>query len=149
MELIGNPGKLKELKEEADIVKQPLKDIIRKSFDHHDIDKNGKLSAAESQAFFKHFVDRFVPFTTSVACNAMDKAVAVSLDILKGMMGSENDATDQKAQVEAQIAAAKTQIIEQFKAKGEAYASDNSKRPSGIRGPGHERGRTAPERRGG
>jgi len=119
--------KMKQVKDIADELKAPLRDIIRKSFDFHDSNQNGVLDEAESQLFFQHFVERFVPFTVNCTEEILDKTIAKQMTDIEEMCGGDKDAAQPiKDMITKRIAEVKAPLMASLKAKGDAYKTDKA-----------------------
>merc|ERR1712048_247336 len=77
----------------------------------------------ESKAFFGHFVERYIPFTTQTACAAMDKAVSAQMEMLKSLMGAA-DQEEATKQIKTEIAKQKLALIKQYSERQAAYDAD-------------------------
>eukprot|EP00747_Dinoflagellata_sp_TGD_P086408 gnl/TRDRNA2_/TRDRNA2_163278_c1_seq6.p1 gnl/TRDRNA2_/TRDRNA2_163278_c1~~gnl/TRDRNA2_/TRDRNA2_163278_c1_seq6.p1 ORF type:complete len:284 (+),score=64.35 gnl/TRDRNA2_/TRDRNA2_163278_c1_seq6:73-852(+) len=117
---------MKQLTADEDKMKAPLKDIIRKSFDFHDLDKTGVINEEESQLFFQDFVERYLSMTCYCTNELLDKADANRLKKIEATLNGlpPSVISDAKSTFNKQVNARRSQVLAIFKARGDAYKAD-------------------------
>jgi len=126
MRTMMDPTKMEARRDENAKRLEQLREISAKSFDHHDTKKDGVLHAEESQVFFTHFVERFVPFMTDVASQSLTAVINKKKEEMKLFVSDEAQQKEIEVQLADMVKQAQQQIIATFKERGEAYTSDRA-----------------------
>jgi len=124
MEIAMNPDAQKKLKDETKAWwDTDGKQLLEKSFKHHDTKGTGVLDKEEANVFFSHMISEEVAMTKAAGAKAVESGIQMSMGMMEGMVPPDQREA-MKAQIQGEMAKAIDQLKAEIQKKDDAYKGD-------------------------
>jgi len=90
MAMAFDPELKKEFEKKTEDRNAQLKELVTKSFKHHDTKDTNVLDKEEATVFFAHLVDEQTCFIAAVAQIAIKKSIEMGIQMMAGFMGEDS-----------------------------------------------------------
>jgi len=90
MAMAFDPEKKKAFEKKTEDQNTQLKELVTKSFKHHDTKDTNVLDKEEATVFFTHLVDEQTCFIPAVAQIAIKKSIEMGIQMMAGFMGEDS-----------------------------------------------------------